>query len=374
MPFKTDVTQMFRELGHDLIPSDESILGVIRALPKGEAFRRGETTRIAWTRAIPITYEGEAAAWPHLFAGHESRPGHFTTKDDWFFWIVITDKQLHVLEGRTVGRGKPRRPGPETAHFPLDRIDEIRFDRQWGISELSIWFEDGSSVRLDVGLQDTRPFLAAIRPFERAGSQRPRSTGFMPPIARWSLAIAVLVLGMALAAGASDGARAARVLDYRGEVATATVTLTDVGPEASRLAIEFSDDIGFSSATEVASCDAVEDVRAGDRFAVVYDPDDLSIAHPQGCSLSTQGTLGLLVPGVALIVVGTFLVLRSWSGSGWRRRWIGIPFALFGLLIGATALTERDCFCLELVYFGAALVVIGVAAQVAPRRGAAAAP
>lgn len=371
MPLKIDVAQQFAELGDGLIPRDESILGVLRATPKGEIFRRGSI--YGGMRSLPMTYEGEAAGWPHLFAQDKSRPGYWRAPGDWYFWIVLTNKHLHVFEGRTGKRAKPERPGPEAAHFPVDRIEEIRYTKQWGISDLTIWFKDGSSVELDVVRQtNLDQFVAAIRPFERPGSTRPRAKSWMPAWMRWAMALALLALGMALTAGASDSAHDARVFDYRGQEATARVTGTTVGPdERPRLAVEFSDDIGFSSETEIRPCDAVADAQPGDEIVVVYDPDDLSLAHPAECELTTQGPLGLLLPGIASLALGTFLVIRAWGLAEWKwRRIVGIPIVVFGALMGATALTEPDCFCLEFVYFGAALVIIGVVAQIGPGRRA----
>ncbi|HEV3472700.1 MAG TPA: hypothetical protein VG408_05775, partial [Actinomycetota bacterium] len=195
-----------------LIPEDETIRAVVRALPLGEGFRRSSQANVT-PSPTPMRLTGEAAAWPHYFARHASMPEAWSEDVHWFFWIVITDKHLHVFEGRFGKRWNTgETAGPESARFPLDLIDEIWFDERLGISQLSIWFEDGSSIDLDVGRQQFASFLAAIKPFERPDSRRARPTGGMPNFYRWQLGGALTIGGMATSIGSSEETGAARTI------------------------------------------------------------------------------------------------------------------------------------------------------------------
>lgn len=79
-------------------------------------------------------------------------------------------------------------------------------------------------------------------------------------------------------------------------------------------------------------------------------------------------TTSLLIVGVIALAFGVLAVLRAWRNSGWRyRHVVGIPIALLGALFVATSFSA-DCDCKETIYFGVALVVIGVVAQFSPRR------
>ncbi|HEV3472373.1 MAG TPA: PH domain-containing protein [Actinomycetota bacterium] len=210
--WRPDSTKRFIEIAHGLIPEDETIRAVVRALPLGEGFRRSSQANVT-PSPTPMRLTGEAAAWPHYFARHASMPEAWSEDVHWFFWIVITDKHLHVFEGHFGKRWNTgETAGPESARFPLDRIHEIWFDERIGISQLSIWFEDGSSIDLDVGRQQFAAFLAAIKPFERPDSQRARPMGGMPDPWRWSLGGALVIGGMATSIGSSTEAGTARTI------------------------------------------------------------------------------------------------------------------------------------------------------------------
>ena len=203
-----DNVRKFQEAGAGLVPEDETVRAAIRALPRGEPWRRSREMNLripVAPKPTTIDLEGKASGWPARFALHEADPNAYSTKIDWFFWIVITDKAMHVFEGH-VGTGLKDEPtaGPEGMRFGLDEIQEIWFDQNAGISQLSISFDDGSSIDLDVGRQDFDAFRAVIAPFERPDSQLARKTGWMPNPFRWSLGIALVVGGMATGAG-SDG-------------------------------------------------------------------------------------------------------------------------------------------------------------------------
>ena len=94
MTLKKDQAKKFEKLNVGLIPPGETIRGVLRAQPKGETWRRGKRAsgRVIRPKPTPITYQGEAAAWPNRFARNESVPDSWSSGFDWFFWVVITDK------------------------------------------------------------------------------------------------------------------------------------------------------------------------------------------------------------------------------------------------------------------------------------------
>ena len=215
MDLGRDAAEQFRKLDVGLIPEDETIRAVISALPKGESWRRGRRANALSMKPkpTPITLTGEAASWPTDFARNAADPGSWDDAITWFFWVVITDKQLHAIEGRNSEKGWKNNPtaGPEAAHFPLDRIAEITFDKG-AISQLAIWLEDGSSVELEAGLQKFDAFTSAIQPFVRADSQHPASTGWMGSLARWGLGLALLIGGMAVSVGASSDSPATVLL------------------------------------------------------------------------------------------------------------------------------------------------------------------
>lgn len=209
--WRPDSAKRFTEIAGGLIPADETIRAVIRALPLGAGFRRASQSDL--TPPTPMRLTGEAAAWPHHFARHASAADAWSDDLHWFFWIVITDKHLHVFEGHSGKRWDTgETAGPESARFPLDRIDEIWFDERAGISPLSIWFKDGSSIDLDVGRQQFGSFLTAIAPFERPESQRARPTGGLPNPYRWLLGGALLMGGMATSIGSSTETGTARTI------------------------------------------------------------------------------------------------------------------------------------------------------------------
>lgn len=207
MDLGRDAAKEFSKLNDGLVPGDETIRAVIAAVPKGESWRRGQRANalVMRPKPTPIALSGEAAGWPTRFAKHDSVPGHWNEASNWFFWVVITDKQLHAVEGHNSEKGWSYNPsaGPEAAHFPLDRISEITFDKGM-ISQLAVWFEDGSCVELEAGMQKLEPFVQAIQPFVRADSRRPKSTGWMRPLWLWLLGLAFLIGGMAVSVGSRE--------------------------------------------------------------------------------------------------------------------------------------------------------------------------
>jgi hypothetical protein len=138
----------------DRIPSGEQVQGVIIAEAKGGAWRRGmaaagsatampahDTKEKARTEEIAASAGGDAASWP---AGS-------------IFWLVLTDRQLHVFEGRV----NSQEVGASFS-YPRDRIASMDYQKKLLISKLNVGFKDGSSVELDVAKQKMGPFVEAI--------------------------------------------------------------------------------------------------------------------------------------------------------------------------------------------------------------------
>lgn len=149
-----DATKQFVKKHSDLIATDERVQGALIVEGKGGSWRRGlrAAGRGALVEAlVPIgdakqgegDVEGEVAAWPSSSA----------------FWVVLTDKQLHVFAGR-MGSSQV---GPASAHYPLERIARMRYDKKLLISKLTVEFQDGTSTELDVAKQKTQPFVDAMR-------------------------------------------------------------------------------------------------------------------------------------------------------------------------------------------------------------------
>lgn len=186
------------------------------------------------------------------------------------------------------------------------------------------------------------------------------------------IGIALLVGGMALSIGAPFEAREARLLAARGIDTTATVTRVDIqrlsrGSRTAHVDVEFEDEFGLSATgSDVIYCGDADSVAVGDRVVITYDPEEVAPPQFAECPQSQEITIPLVI-GVVVMAAGTFVVLRTWRASGWRRRWWGIPILIVGVLFVGTSF-EDDCRCRELAYTGGALVLIGTVPLVAPRK------
>jgi hypothetical protein len=186
------------------------------------------------------------------------------------------------------------------------------------------------------------------------------------------LGIALLVGGMAVSIGAPADARDARVLADRGVETVATVSGVTThshgtGSTHSHADVEFDDELGLpQEGRDIAYCGEPDALGVGDRVEIVYDPEGMAPPRFSECPQSQEITIPLVI-GVAALAGGTAAVLRAWRACGWKRRWIGIPFVILGILFVGTSF-EDDCGCDELVYTGMALVVIGTVPLVWPRR------
>ena len=204
-----DASKRFSKISNGLIPETETIRVVIRAIPKGEASRRSAQVNIRAPRPdpSPLVLTGIATNWPNRFARHESVPDSWSADINWFFWVVITDKQLHAFEGRP-GKGwkDTSTAGPEAAHFPLNQVDQIAFEKGL-VSQVAIWFEDGSSVELEAGIQKLDSFEEVVRPFQSNDPARQITTSWVPREWAMVMGVALLVGGGAaiLGALADDG-------------------------------------------------------------------------------------------------------------------------------------------------------------------------
>ena len=145
-----DATKTFLKKNSDRIPAGEEVAAVLLAEAKGGAWRRGMRAAGPVTDAVATVQqgrskgpdEGDAGEWP----------------DSQAFWLVLTDKQLHVFAG-AVGQS---RLGEGSAHYPLERIASMDFEKKLLISKLNVTFKDGSSIVLDVAKQKIKPFVEAV--------------------------------------------------------------------------------------------------------------------------------------------------------------------------------------------------------------------
>ena len=152
-----DRKKQFLKKNPDLIPADEDVLGIVIAEAKGGAWKRGIAAGVESVSRLgaaamdaketfgskePDTAVGDAAQWP----------------DSGIQWVAITDKQLHAFEGQV----NSQNAGPGAAHYPLDRIAGMRFDKKLLISKFIVAFRDGSSIELDISKQNIKPFVEAI--------------------------------------------------------------------------------------------------------------------------------------------------------------------------------------------------------------------
>lgn len=148
-----DREKQFMKKNADKIPAGEDVRGVIIAEAKGGAWRRG----------ISIGAKGDAAASHNAdekarAEGQQAGGDAGTWPAASIFWLVITDKQLHVFEGRVNSQDA----GPGAAHYPLDRIAQMNYEKKLLISKLTVQFVDGSEITLDVSKQKVQPFVDAI--------------------------------------------------------------------------------------------------------------------------------------------------------------------------------------------------------------------
>ena len=144
-----DRKKRFLDKNPELAPVGEDIRGVLVAEPKGGAWRRGMSQASTVGDAVmslkkdeQAPEEGDLALWPNAN----------------FLWLVLTDKQLHVFEGRV---GSPK-AGPAAAHYPLERIADMSLDKKLLISKLIVAFNDGGSVEVDIAKQKVQDFIDAM--------------------------------------------------------------------------------------------------------------------------------------------------------------------------------------------------------------------
>ncbi len=86
---------------------------------------------------------GDVAVWPDAPA----------------FWIVLTDKHMHVFGGAV---GTTKLSGG-SAHYPWDRLAKVQVDKKLMISKLDISFKDGTSLELGLAKQKLGPFIEAAQ-------------------------------------------------------------------------------------------------------------------------------------------------------------------------------------------------------------------
>lgn len=148
-----DPAKRFMKKNGDRVPGGEQVQAVLIAEAKGGAWRRGlaaagpatatighDAKEKARAEASAASAGGDASQWPAAS----------------LFWLVLTDKQLHVFEGRV---NSTDIGGSQS--YPRDRIASIDLQKKLLISKLTVAFRDGSSVELDVAKQKTAAFVEA---------------------------------------------------------------------------------------------------------------------------------------------------------------------------------------------------------------------
>ncbi|MFP5353245.1 MAG: hypothetical protein ACLGIB_11880 [Actinomycetota bacterium] len=187
------------------------------------------------------------------------------------------------------------------------------------------------------------------------------------------LGIALFVLGMAVSIGAPSDANDARLLEARGVDTTATVTdvtirqLTRRTSPYAEVAIAYEDELGLPREDSgLPYCGEADEAAVGMEVEITYDPDDVVEPRFVECPGSQEVTIPLVI-GVVVLGAGTFTILAAWRARGLRRRWLGVPIAIVGVLFMGTALDE-ECRCREAIYTGGGLAIIGTAGLVLPRK------
>lgn len=187
------------------------------------------------------------------------------------------------------------------------------------------------------------------------------------------LGIALFVLGMAVSIGAPSDAHDARLLEARGVDTSATVTevairrLTRRTSSFAEVDVTYEDEFGLPrEESDIAYCGEPDEIAVGNEVEITYDPEEVAPARFVECPGSQEVTIPLVI-GVVVLGAGTMVVVAALRARGLRHRWLGIPIAIVGILFGGTALDE-ECRCQEAIYTGGALVVIGTAGLVFPRK------
>ena len=191
------------------------------------------------------------------------------------------------------------------------------------------------------------------------------------------LGIALFVLGMAVSIGAPSDANDARLLESRGVDTIATVTdvtirqLTRRTSSYAEVELTYEDEVGLAQEESgIPYCGEPDEVAIGMEVEITYDPEGEVEPRFVRCPGSQEVTIPLII-GVVVLAGGTFVILAAWRERGLRRRWLGVPIAIVGVLFMGTALDE-ECRCREAVYTGGGLAIIGAAGLVLPRKARAA--
>ena len=149
-----DRAKQFMKKNADRIPAGEQVEGVIIAEAKGGAWRRGRAAAGSAT-ALPAHDAREKERTEEIASAAGGDAGKWPAAS--IFWLVLTDKQLHVFEGRV----NSQEVG-SSASYPRDSIAGMDFQKKLLISKLTVSFRDSSSVELDVAKQKVQPFVDAI--------------------------------------------------------------------------------------------------------------------------------------------------------------------------------------------------------------------
>ena len=149
-----DRAKQFMKKNGDRIPAGEEVAGVIIVEAKGGSWRRGLAA--AGSATTELGHDAREAA-----RAEEQRDSAGGEAGKWpaasIFWLVLTDKQLHVFEGRVNSQEVAG-----STSYPRSSIARMDFDKKLLISKLTVTFNDGSSVELDVAKQKVGPFVDAI--------------------------------------------------------------------------------------------------------------------------------------------------------------------------------------------------------------------
>ena len=76
----------------------------------------------------------------------------------------------------------------------------------------------------------------------------------------------------------------------------------------------------------------------------------------------------LTIIGAVCLAAGVWATISWWRDRGWKLGYLGIVIGLIGVIVVGAAFDEANCDCRSMVYFGAALVVIGAAATIGRAR------
>lgn len=127
-----------------LIPSEERVEAVIRTMPHGQASGAGAEMRLGAAGVLVGAAARKLSAQkdPDVVGGLSTR----WPADAAFYWLVLTDRALHVF--RTTKK-QPKALDPNGAVFALNEIERLDIGQSFVVKPMKFVFTDQSGFTVD---------------------------------------------------------------------------------------------------------------------------------------------------------------------------------------------------------------------------------